>query len=75
MKRQIRNTVIGARFLLVLAGTGAAALVIWLARTYPMALAAGVIVWLIGNGLVQAESWYWRRWSTLRRMEQQDLRK
>lgn len=75
MKRQIRNTVIGARFLLVLAGTGAAALVIWLARTYPMALAAGAIVWLIGNGLVQAESWYWRRWSTLRRMEQQDLRK
>lgn len=75
MKREIKNRVIGARFLLLLAGTGAAALVIWLAKMYPMALAAGAIVWLLGNGIVLAESWYWRRWSTLRRMEQQNLRK
>ena len=75
MKREIKNTVIGARFLLVLAGTGAAALAIWLARTYPAALAAGAAVWLLGNGLVLAESRHRRRWAALRRMEQQNLRK
>lgn len=75
MKREIKNAVIGARFLLVLAGTGAGVLAIWLARTYPMALAAGAVIWLLGNALVVAESWHRRRWMVLRRMEQQNLRK
>lgn len=75
MKREIKNAVIGARFLLVLAAAGAGVPAIWLAKMYPMALAAGAAVWLLGNGLVVAESRYRRRWAALRRMEQQQMRK
>ena len=73
MKRQMKNTIIGARFLLVLAAFCAAAFAVWLAKNYPQALLAGLLVWALGQGLVLLEARLTRRWKALQRMQNRKL--
>ena len=73
MKKELKMCVVGARCMLVLAALGGVALAVWLARSCPVALAAGGVMWALGNALVLAENWHLRRWKVMKRLKRRKL--
>lgn len=73
MKKELKMRVVGARCMLALTAMGGVALAVWLARSCPAALAAGGVMWALGNALVLAENWHLRRWKVMKRLKRRKL--
>ena len=73
MKRELKMRVLGARWMVLLAGTALMLGVAALTAAYPAAVLAGLAVYLIGRGMLIYSEWQLRRWKALHSLAKKKL--